>query len=100
MKKLFLIPLLFLASITFAGNIHYITDSTTVASGKDYIILISTDKEMIEQIDKTTKIFLVFSRITTENGVTTGRFYYPKERNAYVITRAHSIESFWKQGIK
>ena len=95
MKKILLSLIIILSmfvSVNANRNLHYVTEQTFVLSGGDYTVLVSTDSNMIEQIDATTKIYLVFSKITdNSDGTKTGTFYYPNKRSAYLITRAFSI---------
>ena len=97
MKKIILSLLLLVtvSQLTIASDLVHVSENTTIVKGKEYVIVQTTDEEMINGIDKTTQIYLVFSVVTmNEDGTQTGKFYYPKTRSAYVVTRVYSLQDF------
>lgn len=94
MKNLFIILTVFF-SLTVTAQVNEmidIADHTVVISGKDYVMLITTDTEMAQRIQATTTVYLEFVKeVTLSNGDIISTFYFQKERSAYVVTRAFSI---------
>jgi hypothetical protein len=97
MKKTILSLFLFVAclSVTASDNLVTVDKSTTIAQGKDFVVLTTTDNCMAVKIADTTDVYMSFSSVE-ETGTCTViyRFYYPIYRRAYIVTRAYSIVDF------
>lgn len=72
-----------------------IDKNTTISQEKDFVVLTTTDNCMAVKIADTTDVYMSFSSVEETNTCSTVfRFYYPINRRAYIVTRAHSITDF------